>query len=204
MLSRRGHHHCLRRLSGEGSQPFENEAAGSEEHQQGDSISRSSRTHISGTHTRSDPVHVPAGRSSPLLASASCISRTAVRCLPAASGGSADQAEWLALADVRDHAHPASTTAPPTPASPATRWTIFACAHLGACSVTVRRARRHTAAPCFEFELNLPDSGGGYAVHFSQILFRFASRNDRSNYLATETVTWISDVPVIRTIVPVT
>ena len=47
-------------------------------------------------------------------------------------------------------------------------------------------------------------SGGGYAVHFSQILFRFASRNDRSNYLATETVTWISDVPVIRTIVPVT
>ena len=42
------------------------------------------------------------------------------------------------------------------------------------------------------------------ALHFSQILFRFASRNDRSNYLATETVTWISDVPVIRTIVPVT
>ena len=128
MLSRRGHRHCLRRLSGEGSQPFENEAAGSDERQQGDSISRSSRTHISGTHTRSDPVHVPAGQSSPLLASASCISRTAVRCLPAASGGSADQAEWLALADVRDHAHPASTTAPPTPASPATRWTIFACA----------------------------------------------------------------------------
>ncbi len=64
--------------------------------------------------------------------------------------------------------------------------------------------QRHAVLGPFEFELNLPDSGGGYAVHFSQILFRFASRNDRSNYLATETVTWISDVPVIRTIVPVT
>ncbi len=55
----------------------------------------------------------------------------------------------------------------------------------------------------FEFKLDLPDRGVRFAVHLTRPSL-LPRRDDCPNYFATDTVTWISDVPLILTIVPVT